>query len=163
MLLDPIAREKLLTKWKAYLVASLLCTVTLIVSFLVLSMDDQIVIASLGATAFVVFAMPKSRAAETTRTIGGHAIGLLCGSLASLIPHAGHASTAMVYGLGVGVTCFLMLVTRYKHPPAAGTALGITATGMSISTTLTVVFSVILISFIRIATLNALQDFSADD
>ena len=143
--------------------ASVLCTVTLIVTFLVLSMDDQIVIASLGATAFVVFAMPKSRAAETSRTIGGHAIGLLCGSLASLIPHAGHASTAIVYGLTVGVACFLMLVTRYKHPPAAGTALGITATGMSTSTIVFVVLSVILISILRIVTLNLLQDFSADD
>ncbi|MDX1569680.1 MAG: HPP family protein [Xanthomonadales bacterium] len=163
LLMDPVARGRLQTRWKAYLFAAVLSGLTLSVTYLLLGQANQVVIASLGATAFVVFAMPKSRAARTASTIGGQMLGLLCGGLAGLVPHESQLAAALVYGLAVGICSLLMLTTRYKHPPAAGTALGIAVTGIDVAAAITVIGSVFLISTLRIVTLSLLQDFSADE
>lgn len=161
--MDPVARGRWPERRRAYLFAAVMSGVTLSVTYLLLGQQNQVVIASLGATAFVVFAMPKSRAARTASTIGGHSLGLLCGALASLVPHHGEVATAAVYGIAVAICALLMLVTRYKHPPAAGTALGIAVTGIDVAAAITVIGSTLIISTIRIVTLSLLQDFSADE
>ena len=53
---------------------------------LVFISNREVVVASIGATAFIVFAMPKSIAASPHRIIGGHVIGLISGLLVALIP-----------------------------------------------------------------------------
>lgn len=162
-LLDEIARHRLSRLWGRYLFASVLTGVTLLVTLLLLGLQSQVIVASMGATAFIVIAMPKSRAADTGKTIGGQAIGLLCGSLASLIPHAGLLSNATIFALAVASCAFLMLVTRYKHPPAAGTALGIADIGVDPLAIFTVIGSTLIISFIRILFLNLAPRLSSDE
>ena len=53
---------------------------------LVLTMEHVVIIASIGATAFIVFLMPGNVTASPRRVIGGHVIGLISGYLVTLIP-----------------------------------------------------------------------------
>lgn len=117
--------------WKNYIYQSLLATAVVFIILLALSVQNAIVIASLGATACIVFTMPKSVSAKPRRIIGGHIIGLLFGSLFALIPHSSTVIAVTIYSFAVGITICLMAALDFEHPPAAGTALGVAITGFS--------------------------------
>ena len=99
--------------------------------FLVLHVQEAVVIASIGATAFIVFTMPKSITARPRRIIGGHLVGFASGALCSLIPHSMVIPSIIVYSLAVGISILLMVTLDFEHPPASGTALGTAITGFS--------------------------------
>jgi len=132
--------------WKNYLYQSFLAAFTLVLVLLVLSMQHVVVIASIGATAFIVFTMPKNITARPRRVIGGHIIGLSTGSLIALIAHHAILTSVLVYALAVGVSIFLMVALDCEHPPASGTALGVAMTGFSLQVMIAVVSSSILLS-----------------
>ena len=69
--------------------------------------------------------MPKMVTANPRNVIGGHATGLIIGSLCFLIPHSTVINAALSCSLAVGLVIFLMVVTDTEHPPAAATALRI--------------------------------------
>lgn len=75
-------------------------------------------IAPVGASALLVFALPASPLAQPWPVIGGNlvaaAIGLGCGRL--------RADPAMAAALAVGLATAAMMLTRSLHPPAGGTA-----------------------------------------
>jgi len=83
--------------WKYYLFQSFLATIVFIIVMLVLRMQNVVVIASIGATAFIVFLMPKNISANHRRTIEDHIIGLISGSLAESIPHHTPLTNTLVY------------------------------------------------------------------
>jgi CBS-domain-containing membrane protein len=124
-------RRKFQKLWKNYLYQSSLATIVVFVILLILNAEHAVVIASIGATAFIVFAMPGNITAALRRVIGGHVIGLFSGSLCSLIPQPSIISSIIVYSLAVGITVFLMVALDAEHPPADGTALGVAITGFS--------------------------------
>lgn len=141
--------EKLSSSWKPYVYQSLYAAASVFIIILVLEMQHAIVIASIGATAFIVFSMPNNVAATPRRVIGGHFFGLVSGTLFSIIPHGPLLLSAVVYSLAVGAALFAMVVTDTEHPPAAGTALGIAVTGFSVRTGVAIMTSVILLSLIH--------------
>jgi CBS-domain-containing membrane protein len=94
----------------------------------------------------IVFAMPQSETATARRLVGGHAIGLFCGTVAALLPHAAPCATPALYAAAVGASIFLMVVLDCEHPPAAGTALGIAITGCNLELAMTVLASVAVLS-----------------
>jgi len=132
--------------WKNYLIQSLLATVIVFMVLLFLNIEHAVIIASIGATAFIVFTMPSYLIAKPERVVGGHLIGLISGSLCALIPHHSLVPTIVIYSLAVGVSIFLMVVLNMEHPPASGTALGIAITGFSSSVVLAVITSSILLA-----------------
>ncbi len=132
--------------WKNYLYQSSFAVIVLAIVLLVLSIEHAVVIASIGATAFIVFTMPRNTTASPRRVIGGHIIGLVSGSLAALIPHDMVFSYVLVYALAVGVSIFLMVALDFEHPPASGTALGVAMTGFSSSVFVAVITSSIILS-----------------
>lgn len=132
--------------WKNYLYQSLLATVVVFVVLLALTLENVVVIASIGATAFIVFTMPKNLTARPRRVIGGHFIGLFTGSLCFLIPHTSTLTTAMVLSMAVGISVCLMVALDFEHPPASGTALGVVLTGFSPDIFIAVLTSVIILS-----------------
>lgn len=132
--------------WKNYLYQSFLAAIVVMVVFLTLTVQHAVVIASIGATAFIIFTMPKSTAASPRRVIGGHCTGLLTGSLCALIPHGAIIPSVIVYSLAVGISIFLMVALDMEHPPASGTALGVVITGFSVNVGLAVVTSSIILS-----------------
>ena len=89
-------------------------------------------VASLGATAFIVFAMPKSITAKPRNIVGGYLIGILAGTLITLVPDTLFGLPSILYSLAVGLSIFGMTITDTEHPPASGAALAVSAQGFSL-------------------------------
>ena len=132
--------------WLNYIYQSLLATVVIFVILLLLNLEHVVVIASIGATAFIIFTMPRNVTAAPRRVIGGHIIGFICGSAFAFIPHPTALATILIYSLAVGTTIFLMVALDAEHPPAGGTALGVAITGFSISVMVAILTSSIVLS-----------------
>ncbi|RLC60880.1 MAG: HPP family protein [Chloroflexota bacterium] len=137
---------KELRSWKNYIFQSLLATMTTFIVLLLLSMEQAVIIASIGATAFIVFAMPTSITARPRNVIGGHLIGLLCGSICALIPQPSFLHSGIAYSLAVGLSFFMMVIADAEHPPASGTALGVAITGFSLDVMVAVITSAVVLS-----------------
>jgi CBS-domain-containing membrane protein len=114
-----------------------------------LSLQHAIIIASIGATAFIVFMMPDNITAQARNVVGGQLVGLFFGFLFSLFPQPALIYSIIVYSVAVGASIFTMVVTDTEHPPAAGTALGVAITGISLDVFIEVVMSIILLSLIH--------------
>ncbi len=131
--------------WKNYVFQSLFATLAVFIVLYFLSLQDAVIIASLGATAFIVFAMPKALMANARNVIGGHVVGLFCGFIVSLIPHPTLLGGLVCYSAAVGLSIFIMVVTDTEHPPASGTALGVAITGMHPDVLIAVILSIVLL------------------
>ena len=135
--------------WKHYVLQSLFATMAVFIVLYFLSLQNAVIIASLGASTFIVFAMPDSITAKPRNVIGGHLVGLFWGFVFSLVPHAATIGCLVCYALAVGLSIFSMVVTDTEHPPASGTALGVAITGMSPQVLVAVVLSIVLLSLIH--------------
>ncbi len=136
--------------WKNYVFQSLLAAGAIFVTLVFFNIHKRpIIIASIGSSAFIVFALPKNLTAKPRRVIGGHLVGLLCGSLSVLIPHSSLLSSLFVYSFAVGTSIFFMVVTDTEHPPASGTALGIAVAGPSLYTIIQVILGVVTLSLLH--------------
>jgi len=136
--------------WKNYVLQSILATLAVFIVLYFLSLQHVVIIASLGATAFIIFAMPDSITAQPRNVIGGQLVGLFFGFLFSLIPHSAMLSSIIVYSCAVGASIFTMVVIDTEHPPAAGTALGVAITGISLEVFIAVITSIVLLSVIHV-------------
>ena len=132
-----IIDKSFVRKPKSYIIQSLLATVAVaIILYFVEVFTHAAIVAALGASTFIVFAMPHSITAQPRRLIGGHIVGLISGSICYftfLVDPLEQLATNWefimwcVYALSVGLSIFLMAITNTEHPPAASTALGIVA------------------------------------
>lgn len=144
--------------WKNYIFQSFLATVTIFILLILVSMEHIVVIASIGSTAFIIFAMPKSITAKPRNVIGGQLVGLFSGSLCALIPYSSFLNSVATYSLALGLSIFLMTVTDTEHPPASGTALGVAITGFSLNVAITVIISVMILSLVHQFLKSSLKD-----
>ncbi len=135
--------------WKYYLVQSLIATFFIFLVLLVLSLRRLVIVASLGATTFIVFAMPNTLSAKPRNIIGGYLVGLTCGAILSLIPHSVSIHPAVYYAAAVGLSIFLMVVIDTEHPPAAGVALAVAIDGVNWKVSLAVLISAVMLSVIH--------------
>ncbi len=157
--------NKFAPNWKNYIFQPLLATVSVFLIILSLSIDDDaVIIASIGATSFIVFALPKSVSASPRNVIGGHFVGLVCGLLVSLIPEISivHQAvlTSLVYSLAVGSCIFVMVITNTEHAPAAGTALGVAINGLSLNVIITIAAGTIILALIHTLFKDKLKDLT---
>jgi CBS-domain-containing membrane protein len=108
----------------------------MVVLILLVALDavtQTVLIAALGASTFIAFAVPRSLVSSPRCLIGGYLVGMLAGSMmSSLNASIGIADPVMaevsmiVFGaLATGTAMFLMVVTKTEHPPAAALALGL--------------------------------------
>jgi len=135
--------------WKHYVFQCLLATFVVFIVLLALSLKNAVIIASIGATAFIIFAMPGMVTAKPRNVIGGHTTGLIIGSLCFLIPHSTVFYAALSYSLAVGLAIFIMVVIDTEHPPAAATALGFAMSGFSLKTAIALVLSIGVLSLVH--------------
>lgn len=135
--------------WRHYLLQSFFAMAVLFVIFLFLRFENVVVVASIGSTSFIVFAMPKSITARPVNVIGGHLVGLISGSLCSLIPQNLMIHSLLVYSLAVGISIFIMVVIDTEHPPASGTALGVAITGFSWNVAIAIITASVVLSLIH--------------
>ena len=152
--------KKVRVFWKNYIIQSILATLTLFIVLLFLSIQQAVIIASIGATAFIVFAMPKNITANSRNVIGGHLIGLFSGSICSLIPHSSFLFSISMYSLAVGLSIFLMIITDTEHPPASGTALGVALRGFDMKVSIAVVISAVILSAVHNLFGQSLKDLT---
>ncbi|MFO8143837.1 MAG: HPP family protein [Dehalococcoidales bacterium] len=115
-------------------------------AFLFLNTREIIIIASIGATAFIVFTMPGSISAQPRSVIGGHIIGILSGSVFTMGLQNWINYPLVIYSIAVGSSIFLMVATDTEHPPASGTALGIAINGYSTNVLIAVIASATLMA-----------------
>lgn len=146
---------------KRYIFQSLLAVIAVMALLYFLeAFTHAAIVAALGATTFIVFAMPKTVAAEPRRLIGGHFVGIISGLICYFALHTGplsHYFTTdeiihwLPEALAVGLSIFLMTALNFEHPPAAGTALGIVTHEWTIQTILFIMIfstSLALIGFL---------------
>ena len=145
------------TLWKNYVLQSFLATLAMSIVLIFLSIERAVIVASIGATSFIVFAMPRSVTARPRNVIGGHMIGLLCGSVSTLIPHPPSINVIMC-SIAVGLSIFLMIITNTEHPPASGTALGVAINGFHPNVALAVIVSAVTLSAIHYSLRKYLKD-----
>lgn len=146
--------------WKHYVFQSLFATLAIFIVLVLLRLHNAVIIASVGASAFIIFAMPNYITAKPWNVIGGHVVGLLSGSLFALIPHSALLSSAIIYALAVGLAIFVMVVIDTEHPPAAGTALGTAIAGFSLNVAIAVIVSAILLSLAHHFLKRSLKDLT---
>lgn len=132
--------------WKNYTLQSFLAALTVFLVLLFLTIQQAVIIAAIGATAFIVFAMPEDITANARNIIGGHLVGLFTGSLCSLIPQPSLWCSIIAYSFAVGLSIFIMVAIDTEHPPAAATALGLAIMGFSLNAAIAVVTSAVLLS-----------------
>ncbi len=142
--------DELRLYWSNYVFQSLLATASMFIVLLLLSTHEVVIAASIGATSFIIFAMPKSITANAKNVIGGYVAGIFSGSLCALIPHEMLMLPSIaVYSLSVGLAMFIMVVTDTEHPPAGATALGVSIHGFNIGVAITTLGSVVILSLIH--------------
>lgn len=144
---------------KSYIIQSLFAIVALaIILYFVKILTHAAIVAALGASTFIVFAMPKSITAKPRNLIGGHVVGVVCGTSCYYALLSGplgrltsswEFTTLFVYALAVGLSLFLMVITNTEHPPAAGTALGIVAHAWSNQVVIFILLSAIGLAIVR--------------
>jgi CBS-domain-containing membrane protein len=135
--------------WRHYLCQSLLATVVVSLVFWLLSAEEAVIVASIGATAFIVFTMPNAVTASSRRVVGGHMTGLLCGILGAFVLQHWIIPTVFAYSVTVGLSTFLMVALDFEHPPGSGTALGVAISGFSIKVFVAVLTSVVVLSLVH--------------
>jgi CBS-domain-containing membrane protein len=146
--------RKFKTLWPWYLIQSGLATITLIAIVLALGQEYIVTTSSLAATTFIVFAMPKSRSAQTRNVIGGHLMGLGAGGLIYLLD----PPNLVAFPLAVGLATFLMVALDFEHPPAAATALALVVNEVSTQAFTVVLLAAIILSQCRYYLRHWLKD-----
>lgn len=146
------------------------CSLAGIVVFVLLLVMDTVtqtvLIAALGASSFIAFAVPRSPHSGPRHLIGGYVVGILAGGLMAFLSEAlgpsggivGHAVIIVFAALAMATAMFLMVVTKTEHPPAAALALGLVLNEWSQLTIIVVLAGVIGLSIAKRLVLPALMD-----
>jgi CBS-domain-containing membrane protein len=132
--------------WKKYLLQSLAATIVIFIIFFAVTPERPVIVASIGASTFIVFAMPCGRMAQPKSVVGGHIIGIFCGSLFSFFPQMDMLPLIAVYSASVGLSMFLMVTLNLEHPPASATALGIALNRFSIALGTAIILSALVLA-----------------
>ena len=105
-----------------YIFQCILATLTILaVLFFLDVLTETAIIASLGASAFIVFAIPKSYSSDPRRLIGGYIVGITVGMscyfISNFFPNVNiftHFETSLIIfgAISVGIAIFIMAVTN---------------------------------------------------
>lgn len=139
--------------------------VVLILLLVLDAVTQTVLIAALGASSFIAFAVPRSLHSGPRSLVGGYVVGILAGASMSLLesafnmgPTASHAIMIAFGAIAISLAMFTMVVTRTEHPPAAALALGLVLNEWSLLTLVVVLTGVIALSIIKQLVLPALLD-----
>jgi len=146
--------DKFKRLWRYYFWQSFLAGAALFVLVLVLGKDKMVLISAMGATAFIVFAMPTAVSAQTRNVIGGHLVGVASGAIFyfTTLPYF------IEYPLAVGIAIFIMVALDVEHPPAAGTALAVVINEVSPDVFVTIMAGALVLSQCRYYLRHHLRD-----
>ncbi|TET99782.1 MAG: HPP family protein [Candidatus Stahlbacteria bacterium] len=116
------------------------------------------IIATLGASAFIVFTMPRSYPSRPRPLIGGYVIGIIVGIISYYISNSSLMLTLfgnlrisyVVFGaIAVGAAILLMTITDTEHAPAAGIPIALVFNKWDYSTVLFILSIVIVLFLVK--------------
>ena len=117
--------EKLISGVAAFLAILL---IMLISQMLIPKQNLPVIVASFGASAVLLFAIPLGPFSQPWSLVGGHLISAFVGiSVAKLVPDISFAAA-----LAVGLSTSIMYITSCLHPPGAATALSAVVSGSTV-------------------------------
>jgi CBS-domain-containing membrane protein len=154
-------------KVRRYAVQCSLATIVVLILLVALdAMTQTVLIAALGATTFIAFAVPRSVVSSPRCLIGGYLVGMLAGSLMSTLNASvgisdvvmAHASLIVFGALATGIAMFLMVITKTEHPPAAALALGLVMNEWNVLTLLVIIVGVTVLCICKRLVLPHLMD-----
>ena len=145
---------------------ALAATVVLILLLVLDTVTQTVLIAALGASSFIAFALPRSLVSSPRCMVGGYVVGIIAGTLMSTLNVAfdfsnsvvAHTSLIIFAALATGLAMFIMVMTRTEHPPAAALALGLVLNEWTSLTLLVVVGGVVALSISKQLILPWLMD-----
>jgi CBS-domain-containing membrane protein len=140
--------------------------VVLILLLILDAVTQTVLIAALGASAFIAFVVPRSLHSGPRHMIGGYAIGIVAGCLMATIESAmnvqgagaAHAVMVIFGAMAISLAMFTMVVTRTEHPPAAALALGLVLNEWDLLTIAVVMAGIVALSLIKRLVLPMLLD-----
>ena len=135
--------------YKQYILQSLLATIVILAVFSLLKMERPLITISIGATVFIIFAMPENVTASFNNVVGGHLTGFIVGYFFTLIPHTSFFLSALIYSLAIGLSFFIMVACNVEHPPASATALGVVMNGFSLKAGFVFFISIAVLLMVR--------------
>jgi len=150
---DRLRRDNL----NRYLLQCTLASVVVLILLLLLDTVTQtVLIAALGASTFIAFAVPRSLQSDPRYMIGGYLVGILVGSsigtLNASITYSdivtAHVAMIVFGALATGLAMFVMVITKTEHPPAAALALGLVLNEWDFLTLVVVIAGVIVLSIL---------------
>lgn len=103
-------------RWRSSVTAALAIGATIALSHWLLS--PPYVVAAIGASSVLIFALPASPLAQPWSVFGGYVVSAAVGVAMAAIPYP-----TLAAGLAVGVAILAMLVLRCLHAPAGAVAL----------------------------------------
>jgi len=133
------------------------CTILIVLLFLD-ALTYPALLATLGATVFIVFTMPNAYSSRIRSLVGGYFVGISVGALFSVISKLPVTisllpSLELTYcvfgGLAVGTAIFVMVITNTEHPPASGIALALVINPWDILTILFLLCIIIILAIIH--------------
>ncbi len=160
-----ILDDKLREGWaKYYIMQAFLAFIVFFTCLLFLAhIFTGILVAAIGASAFIVFAIPRNTTATPRAVIFGHAIcGLVGGGafLVDIFPDNPPVNYAFKASLAFFLGFFLMVITDTEHPPAASTAVGFAIDGFKIDAYAFVIFAAVLLALSQILLKKYLRDLT---
>jgi CBS-domain-containing membrane protein len=144
-------------RWQ-YVKQTLMATLSMLGVLLLLDLVEQtVLIASLGASTFIVFSMPHTKRSEPRYLLGGYAVGALAGCSLSLVATAlidmelsdARLIEVCFAALALGCAFLVMVVTDTEHPPAAALALGFVLNEWDLYALIVVLSGIALITAIK--------------
>ena len=147
-------KQKFKTLWLHYLLQGLIAALCMYVIALILGKERMVLVSAMGATTFIVFAMPNGISARCANIIGGHILGFASGAILSWVS----IPCEIQYALAIGLVFILMVSLDFEHPPAAGTALAVVHNEVSIEAFATVMISAFILSQAKFILRDKLKD-----
>jgi len=164
-----ILDEKLKQNFLKYILQCTLATLTILaVLFFLDILTETAIITSLGASAFIIFTMPKMYSSHPRRLIGGYIVGLSVGIICFLILNfeeyffIDEKTMLILFGaISVGFSIFLMAITNTEHAPAAGIALGLVINEWNIMTIFFIIGAILWMASVRIVLKKYLMNLTS--
>lgn len=151
-----IISERLESEWfgRYLLQCALASLVVLVLLVLLDAVTQTVLIASLGASAFIAFAVPRSLNSAPRNLVGGYLVGMTVGMAMSgfyhvLTPLNLSVSSILLIlcgALATGLAMLTMVLTRTEHPPAAALALGLVFNEWDVTTVFVILLAIVALS-----------------
>jgi CBS-domain-containing membrane protein len=166
MVFPKFADGKLQGKYKNYIFQSLLTFVCMSFVLLLYKLLGGIIVASIGASSFILFVTPHTNGSRAKNIVGGYICGAVSGMVFGLLHNyisgfsffGAHYALIFICAASSAVTTFLMISTKLVHPPAAALALGLSADPNCIMTAMAAVGGVTILCAARRLLGNYLKD-----